>query len=408
MDRGHPLIALEARGLSRRFGARWVIEDLDLRLSPGERVGLIGANGAGKTTLLGLLAGTLAPHSGQIHLGGARIDRLSAAARARRGLARVFQADALSPGLTVAEHLRVAGADPGPWCERLRLGPKLRPQYLGRGGRRRLALALALARRPQVVLLDEPCAGLDEAERDELVAGLSGGPAVLWVEHDHRLLVAHTGRQLQLAEGALVPFVCSNQAPPPPVHSREAHEQAVVRVRLPGQPEIGLVAGDEAAAQGSAASVAGLSAPIAEVAFDGRALEPAPDARRRRGVGTLPSPPVLVPDLSVGAHLRLAGAGARDLLCQWLPAMAERLSVPAIEASGGEQRLLGLALALRPRPRLLVVEDPFTGLAPDVAARVHETLADERRAGVSILRLGLVQGHGARQMTGGQDDPRSA
>jgi ABC-2 type transport system ATP-binding protein len=169
--------ALEALKLGKRYGRRWALRDCSLRVPTGAIVGLVGANGAGKTTLLHLAVGLLAPTSGTITVLGAK------PAGAAQQLARVgfvAQDAPLYPGLSVAEHLRLGGRlNPG-WdahgattrIERLGLDPRQRAGQLSGGQRAQLALTLAVAKRPELLLLDEPVASLDPLARREFLQRL--------------------------------------------------------------------------------------------------------------------------------------------------------------------------------------------------------------------------------------------
>ncbi|MFF8587189.1 ABC transporter ATP-binding protein [Streptomyces althioticus] len=199
--------ALEADALGKRFGRRsWALRDCSLRLPAGRVCAVVGPNGAGKSTLLALAAGLLAPTEGTVRVLGAH----PAAARSRVGF--VDQDKPLYPQLTVAETLRM-GADlnPGHWdadtAHRVVSGGDLDPdrriRALSGGQRTRVALALALGKRPELLLLDEPMADLDPLARHELMGLLMGeaaahGTTVVMSSHvvaeledscDHLLLV---------------------------------------------------------------------------------------------------------------------------------------------------------------------------------------------------------------------------
>ncbi|MFI1166053.1 ABC transporter ATP-binding protein [Streptomyces sp. NPDC020801] len=175
--------ALEAAELARRFGrrtARRALHDCTFRLPAGRVCALVGPNGAGKSTLLALAAGLLAPTGGRITVLGTQ----PATARARVGY--VAQDKPLYPQLTVAEMLRL-GADlnPGRWdaagAERIvaagDLDPRARIRTLSGGQRTRVALALTLGKRPELLLLDEPMADLDPLARHDLMGALMGQAA---------------------------------------------------------------------------------------------------------------------------------------------------------------------------------------------------------------------------------------
>jgi ABC-2 type transport system ATP-binding protein len=175
--------AIQACGLGKRYGRRWALSDCTLTIPAGHVVGLVGPNGAGKTTLLGLAAGLLAPTAGTISVLGAR------PADDARQLGRVgfvAQNTPLYPGLSVAGHLRM-GADLNPrWdataarrrVEQLGLDPRQRAGRLSGGQRAQLALTLAIAKRPDLLILDEPVASLDPLARREFLATVAEISAV--------------------------------------------------------------------------------------------------------------------------------------------------------------------------------------------------------------------------------------
>ena len=201
---------LEARHLSKRFGAIQVTRDVSLKLERGERRVLLGPNGAGKTTLFHQLAGEVRPDGGSVHLGGQDITRLGVAARARRGLARSYQRNTLFDGLTVAENLGLAAAIAQGHARSLARDSLARPEVreavaeiaarvglspllhetvsaISYGARRQLEVGLALATRPSVILMDEPTSGVGPEMTNSLHALLNGLPrdlTLLIIEHD--------------------------------------------------------------------------------------------------------------------------------------------------------------------------------------------------------------------------------
>ena len=222
--------ALSTRGLDKSFGSLVVARDIALDLPQGERYALIGPNGAGKTTLINLITGMLKPDKGQIFLGDQEITSLKPDERVKCGLVRTFQINTLFPHLSALEAVTLAVCErrgyAGSWWQELpaygdaveeayailvslRLGANCyRPTHeLAYGQQRLLEIALALATKPKVLLLDEPAAGVPQGESAELfavIANLSQDIAVLFIEHDmnvvfrfaHRIIVMVGGRIL--------------------------------------------------------------------------------------------------------------------------------------------------------------------------------------------------------------------
>jgi branched-chain amino acid transport system ATP-binding protein len=223
-------LALRTRGLGIRFGAFRAVHDVSLELPVGARHALIGPNGAGKTTLINLLTGIYRPGSGAIELAGQDITALSADARARRGLARTFQINTLFPRLTPLESVVLAICERDglarAWWKPLRANSALhdearellarlklstlahvRVAELAYGKQRLLEIALALAARPRVLLLDEPAAGVPEDESGELFEVIDALPAdmsILFIEHDMNLVFRFARRIAVLVAGELL------------------------------------------------------------------------------------------------------------------------------------------------------------------------------------------------------------
>jgi len=198
---------LEAQGLEVHFGGVRAVDGVDLELRKGEILGLIGPNGAGKTTLVNALSGFQKPTAGRVLLNGADVTGWSAHRLARRGLARTFQSVRLFPGLTVLENVELGAVGVGvrrpaarrlarELLERLGLAGKADALATGlpHGLERRLGIVRALAAKPAFLLLDEPAAGLNERESDELVGALTlirddFSCALVVIEHDMRVIM---------------------------------------------------------------------------------------------------------------------------------------------------------------------------------------------------------------------------
>ena len=202
------------------FGVRRVLEGVTLTAKPGEVLGVVGPNGAGKTTLFEILSGRLKPSLGQVWLEGRDVTATPIHARARMGVARTYQSPVVPEALSVADVLKAARQAYRPYLTRqqaewaadrvgLTVPLDLLAGSLGTLDRRRLLLACLLMRRPRVLLMDEPAAGLIDAEVDVIDAIVDMlarelGVAVLLVEHRLELLAAIADRVLVLDAGRLI------------------------------------------------------------------------------------------------------------------------------------------------------------------------------------------------------------
>jgi len=222
--------ALAARGLNKSFGSLVVAADVELNLPAGVRYALIGPNGAGKTTLINLITGMLRPDAGRILLGDKDITAAPPDDRVRLGLVRTFQINSLFPHLTALESVMLAVCERGrvaqSWwrpltayrheadeaydilesltlaavCHRL-------TRELPYGQQRLLEIALALATKPKVLLLDEPAAGVPREESRDLfgaIAGLSSDITVLFIEHDMDLVFRFASRVIVMVGGRVL------------------------------------------------------------------------------------------------------------------------------------------------------------------------------------------------------------
>jgi ABC-type branched-subunit amino acid transport system ATPase component len=221
--------ALRMEHLNKSFGGIHATQDVSLTVETGARHALIGPNGAGKTTLVNLLTGVLEPSAGRIELYGEDITRLSAHARVRRGLVRTFQINQLFADLSPLETLALVivqrdGLGIRMWgplarctqqvdeaaalAERFHLADVMaqKTRVLAYGKRRLLEIAIAVAARPRVLLLDEPVAGVPAGESREILDTLAALPSdvtVLLIEHDMDLVFRFATRMSVLVNGAM-------------------------------------------------------------------------------------------------------------------------------------------------------------------------------------------------------------
>jgi len=221
---------LRTQSLSKAFGAFMANSDVSLSFEAGARHALIGPNGAGKTTFINLLTGFLAPTSGEVYLGDERITALPQHARVKRGMTRTFQINTMFPGLTALESVVLACCEReghgGVWwrtvsAERVAIDEARQilvqlkldgdadvpTRALPYGKQRLLEIALALATRPTVLLLDEPGAGIPSAESAELfnvIANLPREVTIVFIEHDMKLVFRFAERITVLVGGSVL------------------------------------------------------------------------------------------------------------------------------------------------------------------------------------------------------------
>jgi branched-chain amino acid transport system ATP-binding protein len=222
--------ALRVRGLCKNFGALAVAQSIDLDLAPGARMGLIGPNGAGKTTLINLLTGMLAPDAGSIELNGEAIGRMKPEDRVKRGLARTHQINTLLNETNVRDNVAIAIAEREKIAWRtLRYRPQWRAcldeaderlreigiaevadrrvSELPYGRQRLLEIAIALALKPRVLLLDEPAAGVPSAESHiihDVLERLPKDIAILIIEHDMDVVFRFAREITVLVQGSIL------------------------------------------------------------------------------------------------------------------------------------------------------------------------------------------------------------
>ncbi len=216
--------------LKKAFSGLTVTNDVSLSMAPGDRVALIGPNGAGKTTFVNLVTGNLRPDSGEVRLNGETVTKFDAIGRVRRGLVRSFQVTRLFQEMTPAEHVALAilqrdgraGKMFGNFLSMpdvmdeasvllatlgLRDLMHRKVSEIAYGQQRLLEIAMALALKPKVLLLDEPAAGVPQSDTgriEQALADLPADLAVLMIEHDMDLVFRFAKRVIVLAAGTII------------------------------------------------------------------------------------------------------------------------------------------------------------------------------------------------------------
>ena len=430
--------ALAVRGLGIAFGGVRAAHDIAFEAQPGEVTSLIGPNGAGKTTVLNMLSGFYRPATGSIRIGGEALEGRPAWRIARSGVARTYQTTQLFGSMSVAENLAIASGD-----ESL-------AAFVGYGGdmdaraadlphvdKRLVEIARALATRPAVLLLDEPAAGLsvhDKARLAELLRRIAdAGIAVVLVEHDMSVVMGISDRVVVLDAGLRIASGTPAEVQRDPAVRKaylgEEQQRLVAKRAEPGAPllEVGrLAAGygaepvlkgiDLGVRQGEMVAVlgangagkstlmralSGLHRPVVGgIALAGEELATQPAHRVvARGVVLVPEGRQVFAELSVLDNL-LLGAFSRkkvdraeiDAVLERFPRLRERLQQRAGLLSGGEQQMLAIGRGLMAKPRLLLLDEPSLGLAPQVANDLFAALDRLRAESATILLVDQMAG----------------
>jgi branched-chain amino acid transport system ATP-binding protein len=454
---------LEVEGISKRFGGIRAVSNASLQIGAGEIHALIGPNGAGKTTLFNLVSGLFPPDSGTIRLNGRDLHDVPSHLICHHGLARSFQITNLFRGLSIYENLRLSlqsqhamrfniwrdiDSYPQVHTETAELIKFLGLEGieaieggdLSYGGQRLVDLGIALGSRPEVLLLDEPLAGLAAAERERvsaLIKNVAISIPVLIVEHDidrvlglsQRVTVMNQGEVLmtgtpgevrcdrrvqEIYTGSGIPPVssgASSGAPGEMVLRFEAvnafygkshilHD-ATLDVR---QSEIVALLGRNGAGKSTLLkTLAGLVTPSSgTIEYEGIdiARMAAPDIARA-GVGYVPQGRGLFAGMTVRENLALGRLARKtdgsngvvwseEQILETFPRLKERMDIAADYLSGGEQQMVAVARALSGNVKLLLLDEPFEGLAPTVILelfKVFDTL--RRHASIVIVEHNL-------------------
>jgi ABC-type branched-subunit amino acid transport system ATPase component/ABC-type branched-subunit amino acid transport system permease subunit len=450
---------LSVEGVSKHFAGIRAVENATLTVNAGEIHALIGPNGAGKTTLFNLVSGLYEPGAGAVRLYGKEIQASSPSDICSKGLIRSFQITSLFRGLSIYENLRLSVQAQHPkrfnfWIDTRDLidihaetADLIR--YLGLegiehveagelsyGGQRLVDLGIALGCKPQVLLLDEPLAGLPAAERgrvSDLIKNIAANIPVLIVEHDidrvlgfsHRVTVMNQGEILmtgtpdevrndprvqQIYTGTGASDAPRKRASTTPQNATQvlrfekvntfygkSHilHDATLDVR---EGEIVALTGRNGAGKTTLLrTLNGLAPPKSGIIeYEGRNIAgmPAPEIARL-GIGYVPQGRHLFAGMTVADNLalgRLARAtdgkdgmvwSEREIF-EYFPRLRERVNVAADFLSGGEQQMLAVARALSGNVKLLLLDEPFEGLAPNIVKDLFNVF-DRLRGRASII-----------------------
>ncbi len=443
LDPTKPILTL--RGISKRFGSLVTATDIDLDVYPCRLHSLIGPNGAGKTTLFNMLTGMLRADTGEIRFEGQDITHLPAHRCTRLGISRSFQILSVFPNLTTFENVRVAVQAKSPrqnallrdahglhhvnaraWSLLDAVGLADRAAEpcanLAHGERRLLEIAISLATDAKLLLLDEPLAGLAEADRvvvARLIRGLAETHAVLLIEHDIDRVLALSDRITVLHQGRLIADgrpaeVGSNPAVVTAYLGTARHAAAqtvraaaakVVPVAAKKLLEVCAISGGYAGSvvlenlsltvnEGEAVALLGrngvgktttlraitgtVRASAGSIVLAGEDITHArPYQINRRGISLVPEGRRLFPNLTVMENLRLAarpGGASLEEIHDLFPKLKLLQRSRAESLSGGERQMVAIARALMVPARLILLDEPFEGLAPAIVQEVTQAL----------------------------------
>ncbi len=438
-DDGRPL--LEVDGVTKYFGGLAAVDGASFGVKRGELRSVIGPNGAGKTTLFNVVTGLLAPDGGEARFEDAVITGLPPHRVVARGVSRSFQIISVFQSLSVFENVRLAVqakhprrfamltdstrlTDAAAEAARLLQAVGLAEHAgtlaanLSHGDQRLLEIAIALATRPKLLLLDEPLAGLSASDRVRvaaLIRALHGSVTIVLIDHDidqvlalsDRITVLHQGRVI--AEGAPAEIQKNAEVQTAYLgHLKVAAIAGAGLARAEGAPLLGVVSvdafygkshvlhdvsldvfpGEVVALLGrngagkttTLAAITGVVPPRrGRITYRGRDITGgAPEAIARQGVGLVPQGRRIFPNLSVLENLTIArrghGGWTLERVFETFPRLHQLRHASGGTLSGGELQLLAIARALMGNVELLLLDEPFEGLAPTIVETVWNVL----------------------------------
>ncbi len=463
---------LTVKDVSVHFGGLRAVDEVSLEVPEGMIVALIGPNGAGKTTLFNAISRLQKLTAGSVGFAGQDVTKMSTANTARLGMARTFQSLRIYVNMTVLENVLVGCHQherSGLWAGGLGLPHQRREEKASReralraltavgladkaflpaaslpyGSQRLVEIARALASEPRLLLLDEPAAGMNAAERAHLVEQIrsirDSGVTVLLVEHDIELVMGISEQVYVLDYGRLIA-----QGRPEVVRKDPAVIEAYLGVKLEGrvdlcqtreladascpEPDALLVVQNVVTSYGSIEALHGVSLTVPKgqvvtilgangagkstllhtisgllrpkagtITYHGIDITHlAPEKIAAQGLCQVPEGRRLFRELSVQDNLVVGTSGRRDwrggladeiaYVYELFPILGERRKQLAGTLSGGEQQMVAIGRALLGRPQLLLLDEPSMGLAPMVVERIFEALAKLNKDGLTMLMV---------------------